>query len=134
RSPPASSTPVPSACRISSAFSPRAASRCAMSEDMRAATGTRVTAETIGRLAWDKQQGLLPAIVQDADDLRVLMLGYMSREALRKTLACGQVTFFSRGRQRLWTKGEDSGHLLELVRIETDCDADTLLVQARPRG
>lgn len=85
-------------------------------------------------LAWDKQDGLLPAIVQDADTLRVLMLGYMNREALAKTRETGQVTFFSRSKQRLWTKGESSGHVLSLVSIETDCDADTLLVQARPQG
>lgn len=85
-------------------------------------------------LAWDKQDGLLPAIVQDADTLRVLMLGYMDRDALAATLASGRVTFFSRSRQRLWTKGESSGHGLTLVAIEADCDADTLLVRARPAG
>lgn len=85
-------------------------------------------------LAWDKQGGLVPAIVQDADTQRVLMLGYMDRDALETTLASGRVTFFSRSRQRLWTKGETSGHVLELVRLEADCDRDTLLVQARPRG
>ncbi len=85
-------------------------------------------------LDWDKQDGLLPAVVQDADTLRVLMLGYMDRAALQATLDTGRVTFFSRSRQRLWTKGETSGHFLELVRIEADCDADTLLLQARPQG
>jgi phosphoribosyl-ATP pyrophosphohydrolase/phosphoribosyl-AMP cyclohydrolase len=84
-------------------------------------------------LAWDKQDGLLPAVVQDADSLRVLMVGYMSREALAKTLDSGQVTFFSRSKGRLWTKGESSGHVLSLVRLEADCDRDTLLVQARPQ-
>jgi phosphoribosyl-ATP pyrophosphohydrolase/phosphoribosyl-AMP cyclohydrolase len=88
----------------------------------------------IDTLAWDKQDGLLPAVVQDAETYRVLMLGYMNREALAKTLATGQVTFFSRSKGRLWTKGESSGHVLSLVSIETDCDADTLLVQARPQG
>lgn len=88
----------------------------------------------IDALAWDKQDGLLPAIVQDADTLRVLMLGYMSREALQATLDSGKVTFFSRSKQRLWMKGESSGDVLDLVHIETDCDADTLLVQARPHG
>ncbi len=88
----------------------------------------------IDGLAWEKQGGLLPAIVQDADTLRVLMLGYMSREALQATLASGQVTFFSRSRQRLWMKGESSGDVLDLVRLEADCDADTLLVLARPAG
>lgn len=90
--------------------------------------------ETIESLAWDKQGGLLPAIVQDATTRRVLVLGYMDRAALAATLATGRVTFFSRSRQRLWMKGETSGDLLDLVSLETDCDADTLLVQARPRG
>lgn len=90
--------------------------------------------DQIEALAWDKQSGLLPAIVQDADTLRVLMLGYMDRAALEATLASGQVTFYSRSRQRLWTKGEQSGHLLQLVGIESDCDNDTLLVLAHPQG
>lgn len=85
-------------------------------------------------LAWDKQDGLLPVIVQDAGTLRVLMLGYMDRAALAATLDTGRVTFFSRSKQRLWTKGESSGHFLRLVHIDTDCDADTLLVQAHPAG
>lgn len=85
-------------------------------------------------LAWDKQAGLLPAIVQDADTLRVLMLGYMDRAALRTTVETGKVTFHSRSRQRQWTKGETSGNTLALVSIEADCDADTLLVTARPLG
>lgn len=88
----------------------------------------------IETLAWEKQDGLLPAVVQDADSHRVLMLGYMSREALAKTLELRQVTFFSRSRQRLWTKGESSGHVLTLVGLAVDCDNDTLLVQARPQG
>lgn len=88
----------------------------------------------IDSLAWSKQDGLLPAIVQDADSRRVLMLGYMSREALAKTLELRQVTFFSRSKQRLWTKGESSGHVLSMVSVEVDCDNDTLLVQARPQG
>jgi phosphoribosyl-ATP pyrophosphohydrolase/phosphoribosyl-AMP cyclohydrolase len=85
-------------------------------------------------LDWDKQAGLLPAIVQDADTGRVLMLGYMDRDALATTRASGRVTFFSRRTQRLWTKGETSGHGLALVSIEADCDRDALLVQARPAG
>ena len=93
-----------------------------------------VSPETLDRLAWGKQDGLLPAVVQDADTLRVLMLGYMNREALEMTLACRHVTFFSRSKGRLWTKGERSGHVLKLVSIETDCDADTLLIQAHPQG
>ena len=83
---------------------------------------------------WGKGDGLLPAIVQDARTLRVLMLGYMDRAALAQTLASGHVTFFSRSKGRLWTKGESSGHFLELVSIDLDCDRDTLLVQAHPRG
>ncbi|MFC4728837.1 bifunctional phosphoribosyl-AMP cyclohydrolase/phosphoribosyl-ATP diphosphatase HisIE [Coralloluteibacterium thermophilus] len=89
----------------------------------------------IERLDWGKApDGLLPAIVQDADTLRVLMLGYMNAEALAATRASGRVTFYSRGRQRLWTKGETSGHVLDLVSIDADCDRDTLLVLARPHG
>ncbi|PJK01202.1 bifunctional phosphoribosyl-AMP cyclohydrolase/phosphoribosyl-ATP diphosphatase [Lysobacteraceae bacterium NML91-0213] len=88
----------------------------------------------IDSLDWNKTGGLLPAVVQDSDSLRVLMLGYMDRDALQATLATGQVTFFSRSRNRLWTKGEASGNTLELVAIETDCDSDSLLVRARPRG
>lgn len=85
-------------------------------------------------LAWERQGGLLPAIVQDARSHRVLMLGYMDRAALDATLASGLVTFFSRSRQRQWTKGETSGHVLALAAIEADCDGDALLVQAVPRG
>jgi phosphoribosyl-ATP pyrophosphohydrolase/phosphoribosyl-AMP cyclohydrolase len=92
------------------------------------------TAIDIETLAWCKQDGLLPAIVQDADTLCVLMLGYMNREALSATLASGFVTFFSRSKQRLWKKGESSGHVLALVSVESDCDADTLLLQVRPHG
>lgn len=85
-------------------------------------------------LAWAKQDGLLPAVVQDAATRRVLMLGYMNREALDATLETGRVTFFSRSKQRLWMKGETSGDVLELVSLEADCDLDTLLVQAIPHG
>ena len=88
----------------------------------------------IATLAWDRQGGLLPAVVQDADTLRVLMLGYMSRDALGETLRSGRVTFHSRSRDRLWTKGESSGHWLDLVALEPDCDGDALLVRARPHG
>lgn len=88
----------------------------------------------IAALAWDKQDGLLPAIVQDAKTLRVLMLGYMDREALAVTLGTGFVTFYSRSKQRLWKKGETSGDVLQLIAIETDCDSDTLLLQAHPAG
>ncbi len=85
-------------------------------------------------LDWRKGDGLLPAVIQDADTLRVLMLGYMTRQAAQATIDSGKVTFFSRSKQRLWTKGESSGHVLSLVTIDVDCDNDTLLVQARPHG
>lgn len=95
--------------------------------------------EDIDALAWAhspdaREGGLLPAIVQDADDQRVLMLGWMSRAALRATLESGWVTFHSRSRGRLWTKGETSGHRLALAGIGADCDHDALLVRARPQG
>lgn len=88
----------------------------------------------IDDLAWDKMDGLIPAIVQDAFDGRVLMQGYMNRDALRVTFESGQVTFWSRSRQSLWTKGETSGNYLELVDVIPDCDGDALLVLARPSG
>lgn len=78
--------------------------------------------------------GLLPVIIQDAVTLRVLMLGYMNREAFDLTVASGNVTFYSRTRQTLWTKGETSGHFLKVVDMWTDCDADTLLIKANPIG
>jgi phosphoribosyl-ATP pyrophosphohydrolase len=78
--------------------------------------------------------GLLPAIIQDATTLKVLMLGYMNREAFEKTVAEGVVTFWSRGRNCLWTKGETSGNFLHVEEMLMDCDADTLLVRARPDG
>ncbi len=85
-------------------------------------------------LDWAKGDGLLPVIVQDAGNLRVLMLGYMNAEALTATQDSGFVTFYSRSKQRLWKKGESSGHVLQLVSIQADCDNDTLLVLARPQG
>lgn len=85
-------------------------------------------------LDFDKQNGLITAVVQDAKTKRVLMVGYMDRNAIDKTLATGHVTFFSRSRQKLWTKGESSGHYLVLKSIATDCDGDALLVQADPIG
>ena len=85
-------------------------------------------------LDWKKQGGLLPAVVQDADTLQVLMLGYMDREALQATLDTGLVTFYSRSRQRLWQKGETSGPVLALAGIGPDCDSDALLALARPAG
>ncbi len=86
------------------------------------------------KLAWEKGDGLLPAIVQHADSGKVLMLAYMNAAALRQTLATGRVTFYSRGRQQLWRKGETSGNTLALIAIQADCDQDTLLIQARPAG
>ena len=86
------------------------------------------------QLDWAKGNGLLPAIVQHWRDGRVLMLGYMNREALDATLASGRITFFSRSKNRLWTKGETSGHVLELKSWRGDCDADTLLLLAEPHG
>ena len=98
-------------------------------------TVTRLGAElALDTLAWDKQDGLLPAIVQDAGTGRVLMLGYMDRAALQATIDSGRATFYSRSRQQLWTKGEGSGHVLDVVAIEEDCDRDTLLLQARAAG
>lgn len=88
----------------------------------------------IGKLDWDKSGGLLPAVVQDARSGAVLMLGYMNREALMQTQSSRKVTFFSRSRQRLWTKGESSGNFLSLTSIHADCDNDTLLVLAEPAG
>jgi phosphoribosyl-ATP pyrophosphohydrolase/phosphoribosyl-AMP cyclohydrolase len=83
---------------------------------------------------WEKMEGLLPAIVQDAFDGRVLMLGYMNAEALRVTAETGKVTFWSRSREALWTKGETSGNVLNFVEAALDCDRDCLLVQAHPAG
>lgn len=81
-----------------------------------------------------KSGGLVPAIVQHADSGAVLMLGYMNAEALRETVARKRVVFFSRSRQALWEKGETSGHTLDFVSVRADCDRDTLLIAARPRG
>lgn len=90
--------------------------------------------EDIDGLDWEKQGGLLPAVVQDIHNGRVLMLGYMNREALEATFETGHVTFWSRSKERLWTKGETSGNGLTLVSIDTDCDKDSLLVSANPAG
>jgi phosphoribosyl-ATP pyrophosphohydrolase/phosphoribosyl-AMP cyclohydrolase len=86
------------------------------------------------KIDWKKNAGLVPAIVQDAATLQVLMLGYMNPAALRQTLRTRRVTFFSRSKNRLWTKGESSKNFLHLVRLEVDCDNDTLLITARPDG
>ena len=85
-------------------------------------------------LNFEKSDGLITAVVQDYKSNRVLMVGYMNREAFDKTLATGLVTFYSRSRQKLWTKGESSGHHLALKEINTDCDMDALLVKAEAIG
>ena len=93
-----------------------------------------ITNENSNKLSWDKMDNLLPAIVQDALSGKVLMQGYMDQDALAKTLETGKVTFFSRSKQRLWTKGETSGNTLDLVSVACDCDQDSLLVLANPNG
>lgn len=85
-------------------------------------------------LDFDKSGGLLPAIIQDWRDGRVLMVGFMNREAFQKTVETGFVTFFSRSRNKLWTKGETSGHRLVVKAIQTDCDQDAILVQVEALG
>ena len=82
----------------------------------------------------DFSKGLIPAIIQDAATLQVLMLGYMNQEAYEKTLAEKRVTFFSRSKNRLWTKGETSENYLDVVRVQIDCDQDTILIQVNPQG
>jgi len=93
-----------------------------------------LTVESAALLDWAKMDGLLPAVVQDAATLQLLMLGYMNAEALRRTLESGQVTFYSRSKDRLWTKGETSGNYLRLRAVFADCDNDALLVRADPDG
>ncbi|HKX56393.1 MAG TPA: phosphoribosyl-AMP cyclohydrolase, partial [Xanthomonadales bacterium] len=88
----------------------------------------------IGQLDWSRGSGLLPATVQDSFDGRVLMQAWVNPEALNLTLQTGKVTFFSRSRQQLWTKGETSGHYLNLKSIHADCDRDSLLILAEPDG
>ncbi len=83
---------------------------------------------------FEKMNGLVPAIIQDSKSLKVLMLGFMNEEAYKKTVETGKVTFFSRTRNTLWTKGETSGNFLNLVDIKLDCDNDTLLIQVNPVG
>ena len=94
----------------------------------------KITLENLSNLAWEKGEGLLPCIVQDARSGQALMQGFVNREALEKTLTSKKVTFFSRSKQRLWTKGESSGHTLDLVDISADCDVDSVLVLAHPNG
>jgi len=96
--------------------------------------GQLLTSTDVDQIDFSKGDGLVPAIVQDATSGAVLMLGYMNREALKETFARKRVVFFSRSKQRLWEKGETSGHTLDLEAVRADCDADTLLVTARPRG
>lgn len=90
--------------------------------------------DILDQIDFDKGEGLVPAIVQNTETQQVLMLGYMSRESVAKTLDSQKVTFFSRSRQTLWTKGETSGNILNLVSMTLDCDHDTLLILARPEG
>ena len=93
-----------------------------------------LTQNDIETLDWDKNAGLIPAVIEDAVSGRVLMLAYMNREALQKTLETKRVTFFSRSKGRLWTKGETSGNFLNLVDLAADCDKDTLLVTVIAEG
>jgi len=86
------------------------------------------------KIDFDKMQGLAPAIIQDADNGEVLMLGFMNPEALEKTIATGYATFYSRTRQKLWTKGETSGNRLRVVSASTDCDVDTILLRVKVEG
>lgn len=88
----------------------------------------------LSKIAFDKTQGLIPVIIQDSVTYKVLMLGYMNAEALQKTIDEKIVTFFSRSKNRLWTKGETSGNFLHVVDIQVDCDNDTILIKARPDG
>jgi phosphoribosyl-ATP pyrophosphohydrolase/phosphoribosyl-AMP cyclohydrolase len=85
-------------------------------------------------LDFNKMDGLIPAIIQDNFTSKVLMLGFMNKEAYEKTVATGKVTFFSRTKNRLWTKGEESGNFLNVVSIKQDCDKDTLLIKVKPVG
>lgn len=93
-----------------------------------------MTPDQVRSLAWDKGDGLLPAVVQHARTGQVLMLAFMNQEALRLTLSTGRAVFYSRTRARLWTKGETSGHYLNVVDVSVDCDADSILVLADPLG
>ncbi|AOM42844.1 bifunctional phosphoribosyl-AMP cyclohydrolase/phosphoribosyl-ATP diphosphatase HisIE [Xenorhabdus hominickii] len=101
---------------------------------MRQLTTRQLTTQKIEKLDWEKVNNLMPVIVQHAISGAVLMMGYMDQEALKVTLDSGKVTFFSRTKQRLWTKGESSGHFLNLVDIYPDCDNDTLLALVNPIG
>jgi phosphoribosyl-ATP pyrophosphohydrolase/phosphoribosyl-AMP cyclohydrolase len=96
--------------------------------------GEQITSDNVSSLDFGKGDNLLPAVVQHADSGAVLMVGYMNAESLRETFKRQRVVFFSRSKQRLWMKGETSGHVLDLVEVRTDCDRDALLVTARPHG
>ncbi|MCL1076831.1 bifunctional phosphoribosyl-AMP cyclohydrolase/phosphoribosyl-ATP diphosphatase HisIE [Parashewanella spongiae] len=95
---------------------------------------TKLSDTQIEELAWEKQNGLIPAIVQHYHTGQVLMLGYMNKTAIHRSQINSKVTFYSRSKQRLWTKGESSNNWLSLISISADCDSDTLLVQAIPQG
>lgn len=90
--------------------------------------------DEFAKLDWQKMNGMIPAIIQDAQSFAILMLGYMNQEALQKTLQTRKVTFYSRRRNALWVKGETSGNELTLIDIRIDCDNDTLLVLVKPNG
>lgn len=101
---------------------------------MSCAPGERITASTANTLDFGKADGLITAVIQHADTGAVLMVGYMNAEALAATFERNKVVFFSRTKQRLWMKGETSGHVLDVVDVRTDCDRDALLITARPNG
>jgi phosphoribosyl-ATP pyrophosphohydrolase/phosphoribosyl-AMP cyclohydrolase len=90
--------------------------------------------KNISQIDFNKLNGLVPAVVQDSETLKVLMVGFMNEEAVKKTQEIGKVTFFSRTKNRLWTKGEESGNFLNVVSVLIDCDNDTLLIKAKPIG
>lgn len=90
--------------------------------------------QNISQIDFEKLNGLVPAVVQDGQTMKVLMVGFMNKEAVEKTQELGKVTFFSRTKNRLWTKGEESGNFLDVVSILIDCDKDTLLIKAKPVG
>ncbi|MBU2881141.1 bifunctional phosphoribosyl-AMP cyclohydrolase/phosphoribosyl-ATP diphosphatase HisIE [Psychrosphaera sp. B3R10] len=94
----------------------------------------KVTTENLSNLAWDKMEGLLPCIVQDAASGKILMQGFMNKDAVNASLDSGKVTFFSRSKNRLWTKGESSSNFLNLVELSVDCDQDSLIALAHPDG
>lgn len=93
-----------------------------------------INTDNLNALAWDKMNNLIPVVVQDAVSGKILMQGYMNPQAAKKTLETAKVTFYSRSKQRLWTKGESSGHTLDLVELSADCDQDALIALAHPNG